>query len=99
MFKLSSLLIPAVAAIVASWLSGPAMATLVPNGVLDQGLAPNGINGQGLAPNGIQSQGLAPNGTLDQGRSPSGLATSFMTLHAIGLALPDGTGINLPLRS
>jgi hypothetical protein len=81
MFKPSSLLISAVVAIAAPWWSGPAMATLVPNGVLDQGLAPNGI----------LDQGLAPNGTLDQGRFPSGLMTSFMTLRAVRLALPDGT--------
>jgi hypothetical protein len=50
MFKLSSLLIPAVATIAASWWSGPAVATLVPNGVLDQGLAPNGTLDQGRSP-------------------------------------------------
>jgi hypothetical protein len=44
-----------------------------------------------LVANGFDLQGLAPNGTLDQGRSPSGLATSFMTLHAVRLALPDGS--------
>jgi hypothetical protein len=44
-----------------------------------------------LVANGFDVQGLAPNGTLDQGRSPSGLATSFMTLRAVRLALPDGT--------
>ena len=81
MLKLSSLLVLAVVAIAASWWPAPAVATLVANGT----------NIQGLAPNSVQLQGLAPNGTYTQGRSRSGLATSFMTMHAIRLALPDGT--------
>jgi hypothetical protein len=81
MLKLSSLLIPAVAATAALWWSAPTAATLMPNG----------YSNQGLAPSSVQLQGLAPNGTYTQGRSRSGLTTSFMTLHAVRLALPDGT--------
>jgi hypothetical protein len=87
--KHSTVLALGFAALAAAWGSAPVTA-----GISDNALNPNALNPNALAPNALSNNALTPNALTPNALTPNGVMTSFVTLQAVRLALPDGSEVN-----